>query len=207
MKNVSLAVGILTLGALTSVAQSQQQENTQQCNPLIDATTPASRYAFNAASGVALDERFNLMWQRCPLGYTLDDGGTSDFLADDQCTETDETAFEWGDALLAAQAHNSGGGLGGFSNWRLPDAHELATIVERQCHHPALNLEVFPSTGDFLLLGGFWSATPELEQGFAFVGPRARGWNFRLGTAFRSAIDPGGPFGVSPQAVRLVRDP
>ncbi|MFK7956080.1 MAG: DUF1566 domain-containing protein [Lysobacterales bacterium] len=211
MKTVSrfsARIGFAIVACLAvSAVSAQPAEPTQTCNSLIKATTPATRYDFSVASGAALDVQLNLMWQRCPLGYQLNDGGTPGFLDDDQCDATSTAEFFWDDALLAAEAHNSGGGLGGFTDWRLPNAHELATVVERRCHHPAVNFTVFPNTGDFLLFGNFWSATPLLEQGFQFVGPRARGWNFRLGTTVRSPIDPDGPFGREPQAVRLVRDP
>ncbi len=205
-KPIRIALALMACQVMGGL-NAQPLESTQNCNALLTATTPTSRYDLSVASGTVLDTQVNLMWQRCPLGYQLNDGGSADFLDDDHCELSSTAEFFWDEALLAAQDHNNGGGVGGFTDWRLPNAHELATVIERRCHHPALNLTVFPHTGDFHLLGNFWSATPALEQGSSFVGPRARGWNFRFGTTFRSPIDPDGPFGREVQAVRLVRDP
>ena len=43
-----------------------------------------------------------------------------------------------------------------FSDWRLPLLRELATLAERQCKNPRINLVVFPDTP----AATFWSATP-----------------------------------------------
>ena len=40
---------------VVGAAQGQSMESTQGCNPLIDASTPATRYDFGAAAGTALD--------------------------------------------------------------------------------------------------------------------------------------------------------
>ena len=196
----------LWFGAVAGPAGAQSSDNTQSCNTRIQASTPASRFDFGAGSGTALDLQLNLMWQRCPLGYDLDDGGTSTFINDDRCVADGMAEFSWPEALAAAQDHNAAGSLGGFNNWRLPNMHELATITERQCHHPALNLSVFPATGDFALLQGFWSSTADTATGLGSNSPLARYWSFRLGTPSRNVIDPNGFF-ASPYFVRLVRTP
>lgn len=42
-----------------------------------------------------------------------------------------------------------------FKDWRLPNLRELATIVERECTDPRVNLTVFPNTP----AGLFWTAS------------------------------------------------
>jgi hypothetical protein len=60
----------------------------------------------------------------------------------------------WADAEQAAKAINKKGQFF-YSDWRLPQLPELASIAERQCKSPRINLEIFPNTAaDF-----FWSAT------------------------------------------------
>lgn len=60
---------------------------------MLDATTPTSRYDFSIASGVVVNTQLNLMWQRCPLGYQLEDGGTEVFLEHDRCEVASVTEF------------------------------------------------------------------------------------------------------------------
>ena len=42
-----------------------------------------------------------------------------------------------------------------FNDWRVPQLRELATITERNCANPRVNLVVFPGTE----AGDYWSAT------------------------------------------------
>ena len=54
-----------------------------------------------------------------------------------------------------------------FSDWRLPRVPELATIAERECENPRIDLALFPDTpGEF-----YWTATtrPQQPEGFAFA--------------------------------------
>lgn len=54
-------------------------------------------------------------------------------------------AYTWEAAQGEAQALNRGGRLF-YSDWRLPQLRELASITERACQNPRTNLAVFPST-------------------------------------------------------------
>ncbi len=176
------------------------QDSTQSCNSRIDASAPVARFDFDQGAGTAVDRQTGLMWQRCPLGYTFDDGATPETLADDACRAVGPSVFFWQEALQAAEEHNNAG-LGGFEDWRVPNIHELATITERRCHHPALDLEVFPDTSDFALISRYWSSTP---AGFGFYGTTAWHWNFRQGTSGKDTIRPDTIFSQS-HYVRLVR--
>lgn len=193
----------IIVAAAHGVAVQAQPEDTQRCNPLVDRTTPVSRFDFDQGTGTALDRQTGLLWQRCPLGYELNDGGTLDYLEDDQCESLGQSAVtSWQGALQSVETHNSDGGLAGVSDWRLPNLHELASITERQCHHPALNLLVFPVTGDFALISRFWSASANPSGGF--YGPTARVWDYRYGRNYSEIIDSDYAYGES-YYVRLVR--
>jgi hypothetical protein len=52
---------------------------------------------------------------------------------------------------------NNAGGLAGQADWRIPNIKELGSIVEYQCHNPAINLAAFPDTPS----ATYWSATPD----------------------------------------------
>lgn len=49
--------------------------------------------------------------------------------------------FLWQPALQAAETHT----FAGYSDWRLPNKNELASIVEEACVNPAINTLAFPN--------------------------------------------------------------
>jgi hypothetical protein len=116
----------------------------------IPATTPTSQFTINN-NGTVTDTKTGLMWKRCSEGQTWN-GATCRGSA---------FRFPWQAALQRAQTQN-GIGFAGFKDWRLPNAKELFSIVEKQCFEPAINLVIFPNTvtrvGIFLY-GQFWSSS------------------------------------------------
>ncbi len=126
----------------------------QDCSVAANATTPTHRFVVHG-DATATDTQSGLRWARCPVGYSFDDNGSPGILSDDRCNADDETQLNWQDALLAAQDLNIGGGLAGFTDWRVPNVKELVSIVEFSCRFPAINSNVFPETASSL----FWSST------------------------------------------------
>jgi hypothetical protein len=94
------------------------------------------------------DQRSGLMWQTCPVGYTLSSG---------QCVYDVNTSklYTWKDALALANTATTGG----YNDWRLPNVKELLSIIDYQCMGPAFNLTVFPNTPSSEDRG-FWTSTP-----------------------------------------------
>jgi hypothetical protein len=106
-------------------------------------SSPTSRFD-DGHDGTVTDKQSKLMWMRCALGQTWSQGN---------CTGP-SSLLSWADAEQAAKAINKKGQFF-YSDWRLPQLPELASIAERQCKSPRINLEIFPNTApDF-----FWSAT------------------------------------------------
>ena len=136
----------------------------QNCNDRINATTPIGRFIVNG-DGTVTDARTNLQWQRCPVGFDLDDNGTPSALGDDRCTPAGTTTVNWQEALQSAADLNANGGSGGFTDWRAPSLKELHSIVEFKCFDPAVNSSLFPDTVAEL----FWSTTTTNEIGRALV--------------------------------------
>jgi hypothetical protein len=62
--------------------------------------------------------------------------------------------LSWQEALGRTGSLNTSGAYF-FSDWRLPQLPELASIAERQCRNPRINLTLFPDTPP----AAYWSAT------------------------------------------------
>jgi Protein of unknown function (DUF1566) len=124
---------------LAGPARGQQTCDTGQY-PL---SSPAQRYSDNK-DGTVTDLQTQLMWARCSVGQDWLDG---------RCKGRAAT-HSWQTAQSAADEVNRKGVLF-FNDWRMPLIRELATIAERQCRNPRINLEVFPDTPPAL----YWTAS------------------------------------------------
>jgi hypothetical protein len=106
-------------------------------------SSPTTRFD-DGHDGTVTDKESKLMWMRCAVGQSWSQGTCAGQSA----------LLNWADAETAAKTLNKSGKFF-FSDWRLPQLPELASIAERQCKSPRINLEIFPNTAaDF-----FWSAT------------------------------------------------
>lgn len=147
----------------------------QVCNDRVDATTPQSRYTLHD-DGTVTDRRTGLRWQRCPLGYALNDAGTALDYSDDACVPGGSVTWDWQAALQEAETLNAGAGFAGFNDWRVPNIKALLSIVERQCAAPAINSLLFPDTPAG---AQFWSSTSYIYNAEADVLRMADGLNSR----------------------------
>jgi hypothetical protein len=91
------------------------------------------------------------MWMRCAVGQNWSNG---------RC-EGEASRLDWSAASDAAATLNSSG-TAFFSDWRVPKLREIATIIERQCRDPRINLEVFPDTPGVF----FWTESMRPAEGF-----------------------------------------
>ena len=148
-RTIGTAVLCACIAALTTASALAAE-----CNDRIDAISPTVRFNFHG-DGTVTDLRSGLRWQRCPVGYALDDNDTPDRVGDDRCVADGVGTFNWQAALQAAADLNGGGGLAGFTDWRVPNVKELASIVEYRCVDPAINSTVFPDTESVM----YWSTT------------------------------------------------
>lgn len=112
----------------------------------IPASMPTGQFTDNS-DGTVTDNKTGLMWKKCREGQT---GG--------DCSGGVAYSYSWAGALERAQAVNTTeGGFAGYTDWRVPNIKELHSIVEKQCHSPAINLSVFPNVPAYVW---FWSASP-----------------------------------------------
>ena len=124
------SLGILLLASLfTFTVQADQT-----CRNNLEESTPTSRFIFND-NGTVTDKATKITWMRCAMGQTWD-GKTCIGAA---------KAYSWQEARDAVAELNSNT-FGEPTKWRLPFVPELASITERKCFEPRVNLTVFPAT-------------------------------------------------------------
>lgn len=141
MSRISFGMG---LGIVVALMLAVGEVQAAQCDPAIPANTPNSRFMDNG-DGTVTDNTTGLMWKQCAEG-----------LSGAGCVTGSAATYTWQQALQEVQTVNSGGGFAGYTDWRLPNMKELHSIVEGQCHTPAINATLFPNTvSDY-----FWTNSP-----------------------------------------------
>lgn len=123
-------------------------------NVAIPPSTLAADFTMHA-DGMVVARATRLMWARCLLGQSLDNG---------LCTGQ-ATTMRWEDAVSAARLAR----LGGYGDWRLPNPKELLSIIDDRCAAPSLNADVFPIPTTYF---GAWTST---STG-GLTGMRAGAW-------------------------------
>jgi hypothetical protein len=97
-------------------------------------SAPVSRFQDNG-DGTVTDETTQLTWMRCSAGQVWSEG---------TCNGAPDPR-DWTSATAYADEVNRTGAFF-FTDWRLPKLPELASLVERDCAGPRINLTVFPKT-------------------------------------------------------------
>ena len=95
------------------------------------------------------------MWMRCSAGQTWTDA---------HCVG-DASRVDFQSAQAIAADLNRSGRLF-FNDWRVPQLRELASITERECVNPRVNITIFPDTPS----DSYWTATTRPTQGSEPVG-------------------------------------
>jgi hypothetical protein len=98
--------------------------------------------------GTVTDTDTGLMWDQCPIGQS-----------DSDCATGSATVFDWGLAIAEAGS-KSYFNWKGYSDWRLPSAAELLTIVKSGAENPSIDTTAFPGTPS----SGFWSGSPHADS-------------------------------------------
>lgn len=128
-------MGFYLSGLFVAVSFSANVFADQVCDNTVAQTTPTSAFTVNSDGSVS-DEFTGLMWSPCVLG-----------LSGNSCATGTAQAYTWQTALQTVETVNADSTINfGYSDWRLPNIKELATITELQCHSPASNLTLFPGT-------------------------------------------------------------
>lgn len=115
------------------------------CDSRIELSNPVANFQV-LSDGAVLDRKTGLLWMQCSLGQSGQDcqGGTA-------------LAITWQQALNVVHAST----FLGYTDWRLPNAKELASLVEKACHTPAIHEDLFPATSP----AWYWTSTPYVAAG------------------------------------------
>lgn len=135
----------LALAGLIALSASAWAD--QECSLDLPATAPNDRFVIHD-NGTVTDTQTNILWQRCALGKTFD--GVSPEICTGSVTE-----LNWQSALEAAADSD----FADHDDWRLPNAKEIASVIEFRCHSPAVNLTVFPTLGAEGTTVGYWTSS------------------------------------------------
>lgn len=120
----------------------------QTCNENITESSPTAQFVTHG-DGTATDTTTDLMWMRCSLGQTWSSSESS-------CSTGSIETYSWRTALAAAE----GSEFASYTDWRLPNIKELASLVEQACTTPAINATIFPDIDS----GKTWSSTTHLDE-------------------------------------------
>lgn len=141
MKIIHSALLILLIGMSNqSIAASTCKTDSE-----ITKTTPSSDFIVHG-DGTTTHKKTGLMWKQCTEGLT-----TTTVL----CDTGTVSDLDWVTSYPAAENST----FAGHANWRLPNAKELASIIERQCMTPAINESIFPNTVSL-----YMTSTPNINS-------------------------------------------
>ncbi len=141
------SMGFYLSGLLVAASFSAVVLAEQVCDNTVKQTTPVAAFTVNG-DGTVSDDFTGLMWMPCVQGLS---GGA--------CATGTAQAYTWQTALQVVTTVNAESAMNyGYSDWRLPNIKELATITELQCHSPASNLTLFPATP---MIANYNSADPQ----------------------------------------------
>lgn len=147
---------LIKLGFIFTVAFVFSSSAFSACVEQYDREKPDHMYVADA-NGNVTDLETGLIWYRCPVGTTWNNGAGT-------CDGTVQQ-LSWQDALNTADSAS----LGGQTDWRLPNKKALSSLVDISCSNPAINNDIFPLAGGVSKL---WTSTHS-------VGSAKKAWQIK----------------------------
>jgi hypothetical protein len=137
---------VVATAAMAAAGGALAQQVCDGASGLPDGRPAATARFLDNADGTVTDKESKLMWMRCSAGQA--------WAPEMGRCKGEVDRLSWAAAQSLASDVNRRGSFF-FSDWRVPQLRELATITERACANPRVNLAVFPGTE----AGDYWSAT------------------------------------------------
>ncbi len=142
----------------TAIDPCPDPGNTQAQDGSYEINTPAFTVNSGGIEGTVTDNNTGLMWQQCTSGLSGSD-----------CSAGIVNTNNWYEATGTADSTSNPGGsinvcgnlsLGGYTDWRLPNEHELMGIVDYNTSDPTINTTVFPNTQT----KRYWTGTTNVDD-------------------------------------------
>lgn len=153
-------VVVMLVLAFASGCGSDDDTASFECFPIpgLERTKGNEYYSIGSAptsDNIASDAQTGLTWARCSIGQA---GDVDD--EDESCGGfTGAANYTWAEALAEVQTANQET-YEGFTDWRLPNAKELSSLVDTACANILSNTDVFPVAGR-----RYWSSSPSADGG------------------------------------------
>jgi hypothetical protein len=177
MNNKQITKHSVTAFALLLITASWGSANAQTCKSNVPLSTDSSEF-ISYSDGTVTHRVTGLMWKKCQEGRT----GVNCELDDPSVVSP--VTWRWS----LQQASDST--YAGYTDWRVPNIKELASIVEISCFAPAINAAIFPNDPGVTV----WSSS-------TYVNYTPYQWVLDFGYGIDYQLEKSGEY-----RVRLVRD-
>lgn len=167
--SISLLFGSIQALAFDPNAALRQQESERQAQKVSDEQSLYEGYRNSEEIEINEDGTVtigNLQWMRCSLGQRW--SGTS-------CTG-EASRHRWREALVLPDLMNDQGGFAGYSDWRLPNISELASLRVCSSGRASTLVDLPDGVATFEKCSGDFSI-PTLDTNLFPNSPSARFWS------------------------------
>jgi len=118
-----------------------------------------AQYITNPQSYTKLDKNGNALPDDAPWPWVMVRDNVTGLIwevkTDDGTIHDKDNQYGWDELGSAVMAQLNTTKFGGFSDWRVPDIKELASIVNRNTYDPSIEMSYFPN----VVLSNYWSFT------------------------------------------------
>jgi hypothetical protein len=140
MKRLITALALIAIAAVNSGCTNSSRSGSAGESSADGGSIASSKTYTTNGDGTVNDKTTGLTWMRCPAGQSGDD-----------CSTGNATKYTWQDAIDYCDKLN----FADYDDWRLPEVHELFSIVDYTKFNPAFDVTTFPATPIYY----FWSSS------------------------------------------------